>query len=208
MQRSLVWLIGIILALVAATFAYVSYANWQKRQQQSRVTELVRDSTDKLRQALDAKPTPDLVQALDANLQATKAPRDPALADAAEHYILGAREIAKRRLAAIDLERRAAASRAALAGHMARASRRNDAWLRDALVLKKRVEADHYDLGLLLKALDELLYGLPESEKRLEPHVGAAALVDPKLAATARAQIQDEAKRADEELMRVRRLVP
>jgi hypothetical protein len=208
MNRTSAAVVGIIALAAAAVVGQAGFVAYQKRAQQKQVAALIGDSTEKLRQALGAKVTPELVTALDANLQATKAPRLPDLADAAEHYIIGAREIARRRVVTTDLERRAAASRAALAGHMAHASRRNPAWLRDALSLKQRVEREHYDLGIALKALDELLYTLPESEKRLAPHVGQALLLDLKVADAARRQAQADAERAHDELTRVRRLAP
>lgn len=201
-------LAGPVAIVVLALAGYLAYGAAQKRAQQRHVTELVRDSTEKLRQALGPNASPELVGEIDTNLRSVKAPRDPALADAAEQYITGAREIARRRVAVAELERKAAASRAVLAGHMARASRRNDAWLRDALALKKRVENDHFELGVTLKALDELFYTLPDSEKPLVPRVAADALLDANLAASARKQVQDEERRAAEELTRVRNIVP
>src|SRR3982751_912328 len=131
MKRTTVWIVGIIALAAAAVLGQAGYGVYQKRVQQKEVAALVGDSTEKLRQALGAKVSPALVSALEANLQATKAPRLPELADAAEHYITGGRETPGRRAAAMELERRAAASRAALAGHMAHASRRNSGWLRD-----------------------------------------------------------------------------
>ena len=198
---------ALLLGVGAIIVGYATYAAWQKHAQQRRVAALVGDTTVKLRQALGT-PTPDIVAALDANLKATHASRDPAFADAAEHYIIGAREITRRLVAVRFIEREAAASRAALAGHMSHASRRNSGWLRDALSLKQRVEREHYDLGIALKALDELLYTIPESEKRLAPHVGQALLLDLKVADAARRQAQADAERAHDELTRVRRLVP
>src|SRR5690348_12625837 len=161
--------IGLTLAIVVFTLAVVfgrmGYSAYEKRSQQHKVTALVADTTAKLREALGASPTPQLVGALDANVQAAKAPRDPELADAAELYIVSAREIARRAVKVHELERQAAASRQALTGHMARAAWRNDAWMRDAIALKKRVESEHYELGITLGALDQLLYTFPDSEK-------------------------------------------
>lgn len=197
---------GAIVALLVAGTGYLAYLAAQKRSQQRHVKELVVDTTDKLRQVLGAKLAPDLVASLDANLQAAKAPRDPELADAAEHYILGAREIARRRADAERLSRQAAASRHALAAHMANASHRNAAWLNQAIALKKRVEDEHFNLSLSLKALDQLLYGFPDAEQRLAPHVGREVLIDASLRDTARKQAQDELRRASDDLERARRL--
>jgi len=203
---------GLALAVVVFTLAVVfgrmGYAAYEKRSQQHKVTALVGDTTAKLREALGTQPPPGLVSALDANLQAAKAPRDPELADAAELYIVSAREIARRVVRVHEMERQAAASRQALTGHMARAAYRNDAWLRDAIALKKRVEAEHYELGLTLGALDQLLGGFPESEKGLQPRVDPSLLLETSVVDHARKQLKEVGYRAHDELLKVRRFVP
>src|SRR5690348_4127071 len=136
-----------MLLLVLVASGYWLHAAWDKRAQRQKLVELVRDTTEDLRRGLEPKASASLVARIDENLQAAKAPRDPRLAEAAGVYILGAREIVRRRVDAERLEREAAASRAALAAHMARA-RRNDAWFRGALELKQRVEREHRDLEL------------------------------------------------------------
>jgi hypothetical protein len=205
MKRNLGLVLGVLALIVAIGVGYAMYGAAQKRAQQRQVVQLVADSTEKLREALTAKADAALVAAIDANLKATKAPRDPQLADAAEQYITSAREIAKRRVEVERLTRQAAASRAALAGHMAHAaSRRNDSWMRDALALKKRVENDHFELGITLKALYELLFALPDTERLLEPRIGTASLLEPAVTDSARRQAQADVKRAAEELDRAR----
>src|SRR5690348_7729236 len=78
--------VGLALAIVVFTLAVVfgrmGYAAYEKRSQQHKVAALVGDTTARLREALGPSPTPQLVSALEANLQAAKAPRDPELADA------------------------------------------------------------------------------------------------------------------------------
>jgi hypothetical protein len=205
-KQNLAVVAGIVLVAVVATLGYLAYAAAQKRAQQRHVKELVVDTTDKLRKVLSAKAAPEMVAALDANLQAAKAPRDPKLADAAEHYILGAREIARRRADIERLSRQAAASRQALAGHMSHAAHRNDAWMRNAIALKKRVEDDHFNLGLSLKGLEQLLFTFPDAEQRLAPLVGRDMLIEASLRESARKQAQDELHRATDDLDRARRL--
>jgi hypothetical protein len=197
-------IVGAIAAAALLVVGYSLYAGAQKRAQQANVIERVRDSTGRLRQALAPKPAPALVEALDANLQAAKSPRDRALEDAAEHYILSAREIARRRVEAGRLERQAEASRAALASHMARAAHRNDAWFRNATELKRRAERDYFDWGVQLKALEELLFTLPEDVKRIEPLVGTELVLDNAEREAARRQALAEAKRAAAELASLR----
>lgn len=204
-NRSLV-VVGTIVALGVAGIGYMVYGAAQKKAQQRYVKDLVVDTTDKLRQVLAAKTAPDLVDPLDANLKAAKAPRDPKLADAAEHYILGAREIARRRGDIERLSRQAMASRQALASHMAHSGNRGAPWMNQAVVLKKKVEDDHFALGLALKAMDELLFTLPDAEQRLAPHLGREVLIEASLRDSARKQTQDALARANDDLARMRGL--
>jgi len=206
--RTVAWAGGIIAIGAVALVAYGLHAASQKRAQQRQVMAVVQDSTDKLRAALTQKATPELVAALDANLSAARAPRDPQLTDGAEHYILSAREIARRRVDSDRLWARASSSRQALAGHMARAERRSEPWLRTAVALKKKVEDDYFEVGVTLKGLDELLYRLPEEEKRLESRIGTEALLEHDAISAARKQAQADAQRATDELASTRRIAP
>lgn len=206
LSRRLFIPVAVVLAAIVALLGYLGYAAVQKRAQQRQVVAVVKDTSAKLRQALSPTVPGSLVDALDANLRAAKAPRDPALAEAAEQYIVGAREVARRRVEIERLEREAAAGRQALLDHMARASSRNNAWFEQAVALKKRVETQHFELGLSLKALDDILLSMPEAEKRLEPHVGAALLVHSTETEKARREIGAELKRSADQLERVRQL--
>ena len=195
-----------VLAIVGAVIGYTMWGQHQKLQQERAVTALVSDTTTQLRQALTATPTREMFSRIDGNLRSLKAPRQPELADAAEHYILGAREIVRRRLDAARFAQQAAAGRQALTAHMSAAggSRRGEAWFRTALDLKKKVEREHFELDVTLKALYELLGSLPDAEKRLAPH--RALLLEEPLRAQAREQARADAERAAAELEKVRRL--
>ena len=195
-----------VLAIVGAVIGYTMWGQHQKLQQERAVTALVADTTTQLRQALTATPTREMFSRIDGNLRSLKAPRQPELADAAEHYILGAREIVRRRLDAARFAQHAAAGRQALSAHMnaAGGGRRGEAWFRTALDLKKKVEREHFELDVTLKALYELLGSLPDAEKRLAPH--RALLLEEPLRAQAREQARADAERAAAELEKVRRL--
>jgi len=194
-----------VLVIVGAVIGYTMWGQYQKLQQERAVTALVADTTRQLRQALTATPTREMFSRIDGNLRSLKAPRQPELADAAEHYILGAREIVRRRLDAARYAQQAAAGRQALSAHMnAAGGRRGDAWFRTALDLKKRVERDHFDLDLTLHALYDLLGSLPDAENRLAPH--RALLLEEPLREQAREQARADAERAAAELEKVRRL--
>ena len=192
--------------VIAGAVGYTMYGQHQRLQQERAVTALVADTTTQLRQALTATPTREMFSRIDGNLRSLKAPRQPELADAAEHYILGAREIVRRRLDAARFAQQAAAGRRALTAHMnaAGGSRRGEAWFRAALDLKKKVEREHFELDVTLKALYELLGSLPDAEKRLAPH--RALLLEEPLRAQAREQARADAERAAAELEKVRRL--
>lgn len=196
---------AVALAIAAAT-GYGLYAAKQKKEQQRAIAALLGDTTEQLRKALSAPPSPDLLSRIDDNLKAAKAPRDPALAAAAGHYIHGAREIVRRRGDVERLAREAALSRRSLAMHMKAADRRDSYWIRIASDLKKRVERDHFYLDISLKALAELLGTLPEAQKRLAPHVDASLLLEDGKRRSARDRAEAASKSAAEELEKARRL--
>ena len=206
--RTVGWIVGIIALAAVALIGYVAYAGAQKKAQQRQVIATVEDTTGKLRQALTEKSSPALVEALDANLKAARSPRDPQLANAAEHYILSAREIARRRSDSNQLWTRAEESRRALAGHMARAERRSEPWLRSAVSLKKRMEDDYFQLSLTLKGLDEILFKLPDEQKPFASRYGSDLLLPRDEIDRARKQTQTDLARADAELAAARRIVP
>lgn len=194
--------------MVAALAGYWSYAGYERRAQQQALLELVADSTVRLRAALSGPPPADALARIGENLQAARAPRDTAFAEAAQQYLTDAREIVRRRVVAEKLAREAAASRQALGAHMARAAARNERWFQDAVELKKRVEREHFDLGATLKALDGLLYTLPESGQRLASRVPPQSLPEKELIDRARRQAQEDEKRAAAELEQARQLAP
>ena len=196
---------AVVLAIAGGT-GYWLYAEKERNDQRRLVAELLGDTTRQLRQALNGTAAPDVVSKLDGNLKLAKAPRNPELSLAAEHYIHGAREIARRRIDAERLTREAAMSRRALAMHMSAAATRDTYWIRVASDLKKRVEREHFDLDLALKALLQLLHTFPEAQKQLAPHVDASLLLAETERRKARERAELDAKRAAEELDKVRRL--
>ena len=199
-------IIAALVLVVAGGSAYWIHAKKQREEQQRAVAALLGDTTAQLRKALSGPVPSEIVARMDDNLKLAKAPRDRELADAAGEYIHGAREIVRRRSDAERLAREAAMSRRALTMHMAAASRRDSYWIRVAADLKKRVERDHHDLDVSLKALSHLLRELPESQKELAPHVDASLLLAEAERRQARDHAEDQAKRAADELEKVRRL--
>lgn len=200
--------LSVVALVIIAFIATNLIRGYRKKVEDDRVALVVADATAELRKALGAGPTADSVAKLDEFARIAQTSANAAAGSAAAAYLLGAREIARRRIDSERLSREAAAARNALAGHMARAEHRNTNWIRDAAELKRRVEASHAELGRALKTLDELLNGLPDTEKRLAPHVAASALLEASEIDAARARAQDESKRAAAELEKARRITP
>ena len=199
-------IIAVLVLAIAGGTGYWLYVEKQKKDQRAAVTALLGDTTTQLRAALKGAPGADLYSRLDGNLKAAKAPHDRALAEAAGLYIQGAREIVRHRADAERLTREAAKSRRALAMHMAAASGRDSYWIRVASDLKKRVERDHFELGVSLKAIGELLYTWPETHRQLAPLVDASLLLEERERLEARTRTQEAARTAADELEKARRL--
>jgi hypothetical protein len=203
-------LIALALAL-AALAGYWAYAVHDKREQERAIVALVADTTEQLRAALApprraaAGPLARVEQHFEA-LQAMRATRTAAFAEGAEHYLLSAREILRRREAGATLEARAASSDSALRAHMASAGRRNASWIQGAATLKRTLEAEHAELRRTLNALDELLETLPEAAKRVAPHIEPGLLLEESVRATARTRVSEDLTRSEKELAYARRL--
>ena len=191
---------------IAAGVGYGLHKAAKKRSEARAVVSVVSETTTQLRDALKT-PLPETLEKIEGNLRVTRAWSNAEIADATEIYLIGAREIVRRRAEATRYAQQAAASRAALAAHMNRAAHRDTPWIRTALDLKKQVERDHVDLDIQLKALAVLLDTLPDAHKRLAPHVAASLLLEDEFRKQARNAVLDEAKRASSELDKARSLV-
>jgi hypothetical protein len=191
---------------IAAGVGYGLHKASKKRNEARAVVSVVSETTTQLRDALKT-PLPETLEKIEGNLRVTRAWSNAEIADATEIYLIGAREIVRRRAEATRYAQQAAASRAALSAHMNRAAHRDTPWIRTALDLKKQVERDHVDLDIQLKALATLLDTLPDAHKRLAPHVAASLLLEDEFRKQARNAVLDEAKRASSELDKARSLV-
>ena len=211
--------IAVVVVAALAIAGYWGYAEQQKRGQRDAVTAAIKDTTARLRDSLAVAPNAagkrslarieEHASAVDAHLKLVRgATSVPELADGAEGYVMGAREILRRQALSIRQSEQSAASRAALIAHMRRSARRDGAWIRDAMTQKKTVETQYFDYGLTLKALAELLKTFPDSKQRLAPLVGEQALLDDAPAQEARGLVLKESRRAADELDSVRRLAP
>lgn len=191
---------------IAGGVGYLLHKQARKVYEAHAVVSMVGAATAQLKSGLKSA-SPGALEKLDADLRSVKGWSDPELADAAEQYLIGAREILKRRAEADRLKHKAAASRAALSAHMDAAGRRDTPWIRGALLLKKQVERDYFDLDVQLSAIGELLEAFPEANKRVAPHVQASLLLEESVRKSAQKAVLEEATRARAELQDTRRWV-
>jgi hypothetical protein len=200
------------LVLAAALIAYVLWSAHQNRVHREAVAAAVGDTTARLRETLGGAPLePKKVEAhaaaAEAHLEVLKnRSRNRELADAAEHYVIGAREIFKRQAAAISGLERIATEKDLLTQHIGRAARRDREWINEAMARKKKVEAVYFDYNLALTGLSELLWGFPKTRKNLLPHLAESALLEVGPAEDAYRRVQAESKRVADELAAVRRI--
>ena len=194
----------VVFAAIAGAFAWKSH---KQKVDETAVVAAVADTTLMLREVL-AKPagSAELAPRMDQHLTRIKAATRTPASDAAEEYVLGAREIARKRSDVQRLARQASASRDAAFAHLAAGKRREGAWFKTASELKRRMERDYTELNISLKTLDTLYSGMPESVKRAGPLFGPNTLVSSGEFQAAAAQTQEELKRVALEVERARQL--
>lgn len=194
---------------VAAILAYVAWTAHEKRTQKQAIAALVSQGSAALTKSLESVPTAAEVaaaQRLASALSEAAAPRQVALARAADQYLSSTRVIVQRRAETRQLLQMASASREALAQHLGVQARRDDTWIRRATELKRRADQDQTDAERGLNALAELLESTPQAEAALAKHLDRALLVPEPLLASAARHAREEAMRSAAELDRARRL--
>jgi hypothetical protein len=205
-SRTARFLVGAACAAVALVVGYVLIKEAKKRYEARAVVWIVQDATAELKAGLKT-PSKEGIEKIEKSIRQTQGWANVEVADATEQYLIGAREILRRRAEATRLSQKAAASRAALVAHMDRAPRRDLPWIRAATDLKKQVERDHFDLDVQLGALADLLGAMPEALVRLAPHINASLLFDDAFRRSARDAVLIEARRARADLDKTRSLL-
>ena len=200
------FLVGAACVAVAVVVGTVITREAKKRYEARAVVWIVQDATAELKAGLKT-PSREGIEKIEKSIRETQGWANVEVADATEQYLVGAREILRRRAEATRLSQKAAARRTALVAHMDRAPRRDLSWIRAATDLKKQVERDHFDLDVQLGALADLLGAMPEANKRLAPHVNASLLVDDAFRRSARDAVLMEARRARADLDKTRSLL-
>jgi len=192
---------------IAAGVGFSLHKEAKKRAEARAFSTVVGQTTTRLKDGLKTA-SPQALEGIEQDLKLAQGWSDRELVDAAEQYLIGAREIMRRRLEASRLALKASASRAALAAHMGAAGHRDSPWIRNAAELKRKVERDHFDLDKQLAALVDLLDDLPKANKRLTEHVQASLLLEETVRSQAREAVIAETRRARAELEKSRNLLP
>ena len=199
---------GVIAALaVAIVLAGVGYAVYQKHSARTTILGMVNDAGVRLRAVLRARPDEALdyaahVKALEAQsaaLRALNRSRVIELADAADGFLVVAREILRRRAAMHSAGEQLTASSRALAAHI-QTDRGGAHWTRDAVQLQQAAERDFRDYRIAAESYVALLDSLPDAQSQLAPHVDAAALTDAGTIDEARKIALDALARTDENM--------
>ena len=198
-------LVGAIGISIAAGVGYLLHKEGRQRSEARAVVTIIQGATVELERGLKM-PSQEAVARVEVSLREAQGWHNAGLVQDTEPYLVGVREILRRRADASRLTQKAAASRAALTAHMLRSEHRDTPWIRAAMDLKKQVERDHFDLDVQLTALADLLGSLPEANKRLAPHVQASLLFEDAKRRNARDAVLAEAKRARDDLDKARAL--
>lgn len=135
---------------------------------------------------------------------------DPALlaaAEAADDYILTAREILRRLAASHHSQQQFSQNSRALREHM-----RNDhggaSWVGQAVSLKNQVEKDYSELEAATMTLAKLLATFPDSQLRIVPYFEKERLIEQKLVDATRERALASAQQAETEIEKIRKWVP
>ncbi len=209
-------------AVVAVTLLYWGYSAHRKSEVRKVVAELVKDTGRRLQEALaietgaasadDAQTVrklDDHAQEVDRyalELRGLGASPNRALVDAADEYILTARQILRNQASSHRYRIQLSASNQALREHMRTAGRRSGAWIERALAAKDRLDRDYFDYRLAVETFVRLLESYPDVRKSLAVQIGSAPFPDDELARQARRRAQESAKRAAQEIERAKQL--
>lgn len=206
--------VGVIAAAAAIiVLALWGYSAYTTRSTRGAIIVVVQDASQRLRLALiaftDARQDFDAdARALETHVTHLRAMRTApvvALADAADGYLLSAREIVRRR-AAMERSRDAhASSLTALTQHLA-SDRGSAAWTRQAVPLKAAVDRDLRAFRIASESYASLVASLPRAQAGIASYVSAAWLADEQTNVRARTSALDALARTDENTRQATRL--
>jgi len=212
-----------VIALVAASaLGYCAFREYGEHGLHAAVVPLVTDTSARLRDALDGAAATRAVDSAEAArrldeqagevdqrltaLHRLRASPDRALVDAADLYMVTARELLRRTASSHRYREASAASTRALRDLAEAADHRSGAWIGRTIAAKAQAERDYSDYRRAIDATVSLLESLAEPRARLARRVDPGVLIDEGLRAQAAERARDAGKRAAAALDEARRL--
>lgn len=209
--------------LVAATvLGYCGFREYGERGLHAAVVALVTDTSARLRDALGgeagtrAADPADAARRLDEQageveqrlkaLHRLRASPDRALVDAADLYMVTARELLRRTASSHRYREACVSGTRTLLDLAQTAGRRSGAWIGQTIAAKERAERDCSDYRRAVDAMVSLLESLAEPRDRLARRVDPAILIEEGQRAQAAERAREAGKRAAEELDQARRI--
>lgn len=199
----------LVAALVLAVGSYLAYEKYSRR---NHVMTMVRDAAARVRAVVEAQPgTPSQVDfeahatALEgyaATLKRMNTASFTPLADAADDYLVTAREIGRR---AVEIQKSTAAldgSYQALAAHV-KGDRGAADWPAEAVRLKQAADKDLRDYRLAADAYRMLLESFPASQWKVVALVDKLPLIEDSLVKRAAAKTLDAYRAAEQNVKQV-----
>jgi hypothetical protein len=205
--RKMRTLLAILFGVVAGSaFGYWGYAEYREYEARATILEIVADTSRRLRDAFGDEAAAagdpaalirlyDHAQAVESALKQMRA-LDPlrftAAAEAADDYVLTAREILLRRASSLRQQLQLRQELRALERHM----RRDDGsatWVTEAVRMKTWIEEGLRDYRRITEVLGTLLASFPASQARIAPYAATELLLPENLATDARRRVLDSA---------------
>jgi hypothetical protein len=212
----------VLVALVVTAMLWVWADAQRKRELSNTVASLVEDTSLRVRDALSAQATvppaesAEIVRKLDDHaaqidkrlqeLRAMDGSLNYALVDAADGYVLTARELVRKLGSSYRYRLQLSRSVQALNDHMLNSDRRSKSWVSDAVRAKDQLEKDYFGYKLAVEAFGHVLETYPETRAKMAPYVDTKLLVEEGLVKEAREQALGNAQKITEEIDKLRQL--
>jgi hypothetical protein len=201
-------LAGLLLLAVAGSMLY---GVKKKRDLETSALASAADATARLQEAAsgkaDAARLQAHAQAVAQNLETLRREdlsRNKPLAEAAELYLADVQALLRNHAAAARARGALAASRRALAAHLAHSGGRGTPWIQQALALKTRAERDSFDYRTAVGALAGLYHTHGESQEKMRAAAPGVPLLEEAQRQSLRQQSLEAEKEAAAEIERIR----
>lgn len=215
--------VAAVCLLLAAVLIWWSYKTYQARDTAKTITLLVGETGTELSAALqlDGRPPAEHTEETTRKLHAHFAAVEKyllklrsmdyatllAAAEAADDYILTAREILRRMAASHHSQRQFSRNSRALLEHM-QSDHGGASWVGQAVRLKNQVEKDYSALEAATVTLAKLLATFPDVQLRIVPYFEKQRLIEQNLLDATRQRALASAQQAETEVAKIRKWVP